>query len=115
MRISDWSSDVCSSDLVHVARHDRDRTAVAARFGTDGRAGAAPHRREGAHEALRHVGHVLPGGFRAPAVAVALQLLRLLANLLPASDEPVGALERLYLLGSASCRRRVVQYVSYPW
>src|SRR3546814_6083584 len=46
-------------------------------------------------EALRHVGHVLRGGFRAPEVAVAHQFLMLLAKLLPAFDEPVGALERV--------------------
>src|SRR3546814_14865320 len=28
MRISDWSSDVCSSDLIHIDRHPSDSQAV---------------------------------------------------------------------------------------
>src|SRR3546814_18867327 len=46
-------------------------------------------------EALRHVCHVLRGGFRAPDVAVAHQFLMLLSKLLPASEAPVGATTRI--------------------
>src|SRR3546814_17583402 len=46
-------------------------------------------------EALRHVGHVLRGGSRAPEVAVAHPFLLLLAKLLPGFAAPVGALERV--------------------
>src|SRR3546814_18066321 len=38
-------------------------------------------------EALRHVGHVLRGGFRAPEVDVAPPFLILLAKLMPRSEE----------------------------
>src|SRR3546814_3611601 len=44
MRISDWSSDVCSSDLIDTALHDlvMRRAEVAARIGAAKNGGASP-------------------------------------------------------------------------
>src|SRR3546814_19445506 len=50
MRISDWSSDVCSSDLVHVAREVEDEGVV---DGLAGQRGATAPRQDR---------HLVPGG-----------------------------------------------------
>src|SRR3546814_1215014 len=68
MRISDWSSDVCSSDLLADDRADRDRAAVAAAIGNDAEGAAVVaavlHLDEGARpageardEVTRSLGH----------------------------------------------------------
>src|SRR3546814_11987788 len=74
MRISDWSSDVCSSDL-HEARRHNLSLALSGPIGVEnGRCGALDIRiagRPGA-DADPHRGAALPGGAAAPAGAVVL-------------------------------------------
>src|SRR3546814_11711608 len=104
MRISDWSSDVCSSDLLHlVAEQGQAPGAVLVVGGKDVN-GVAAHP-EGA---------ALEGGI----VALVLQLDQLLQQV-----GAVDVLSGLHLhrhggvgfrraaIGSASCRERVWQYV----
>src|SRR3546814_16195197 len=91
MRISDWSSDVCSSDL-----------------GTRGAGGAGTRRVRAAAAAQRAVAVALP--LRPDGVAVALAYLR------RAATDAEGLTTALDLrherIGRASCRERVCQYVS---
>src|SRR3546814_8021599 len=55
MRISDWSSDVCSSDLVVAGRH----VDVVVRVGRDRRGGVGDHRFGAVVERLRERFHVV--------------------------------------------------------
>src|SRR3546814_7916476 len=84
MRISDWSSDVCSSDLQRVIVPFGERRDV--------------HRRE-----LPDLQRVVP------AVVEALQL-HFLADVQPELEE-IDPLIDDHEIGRASCRERVCQYV----
>src|SRR3546814_6268530 len=98
MRISDWSSDVCSSDLpersVELARQRVAHVHVAVGGRPDGKA----------DQRSEHL-----------VVEVGLDLqAQILTRLHPAGGQSVAAPElHLHLgqLGSASCRERVCQYV----
>src|SRR3546814_10794607 len=89
MRISDWSSDVCSSDLVHIRLRRRHAAA------------------RGAHqEALldqEGLDHVLEGA--------ALFAQRGGQRLDPDRAAVEGLHDDAQQIGSASCRERVCQYV----
>src|SRR3546814_13127238 len=118
MRISDWSSDVCSSDLDRSLRGDR-------RADGQGRCLRHPGRRRGVRQqAFRELfgRHGLAAvRDRAPAAAVrnraARQLDRgagrmseeILVNVTP-RETRVAVVENE--IGRASCRERVGQYVS---
>src|SRR3546814_15906581 len=82
MRISDWSSDVCSSDLRMRRRWDQP-SAVSAATADGGAATAQPDRRG--------------GGCRGKAW--------------PRGVEVENDMGRLVEIGRASCRERVCQYV----
>src|SRR3546814_13405059 len=102
MRISDWSSDVCSSDLTERARH---------------RAADQPARLGDAEmeRAVDRVGELRIGGDREEDVArlhrdlifVEVVILKQLDMVERAFDERLGAGQ----IGRASCRERVGQYV----
>src|SRR3546814_10508088 len=87
MRISDWSSDVCSSDLLAIQAFDHDAT---------GDAKPAPELHGGIDHPLGRLGGVHLGhrGLAGDAVGAAIL-------------GPGGAVET----GRASCRDRVCQYV----
>src|SRR3546814_5612370 len=89
MRISDWSSDVCSSDLDILLQH-RDRARLIALTGI----GADQSRRH------RNLFEVARAGQRAA------DLVDLLAARIGADTGVVGQ-----EIGGASCRERVGQYV----
>src|SRR3546814_6773470 len=57
MRISDWSSDVCSSDLDHLVQHDR----LALRIGQLDADDGAPWDRRDARRQCRHVARDVVG------------------------------------------------------
>src|SRR3546814_15756841 len=110
MRISDWSSDVCSSDLV-VARVDAPQPAAASRL---------LELVQAAQGGLHLVGadsHVLPGLLRLPglqralgvgdALALGEYFLREPVDLRPVGLGPGRGAE----IGRASCRERAWQYV----
>src|SRR3546814_13346968 len=87
MRISDWSSDVCSSDLI------REVGSVAAEF------------------ARRSAERVQ---CREPRVLRFEREVERLAEILRQEAERIGALQwrrRIFEIGRASCRERVCQYV----
>src|SRR3546814_1388911 len=84
MRISDWNSDVCSSDLA--------RAATGARTGASASAAGRASR-------LRRVKRVM-AGLRSPIWSR--------AQVNPAAQ---AALDNLGQIGRASCRERVCQYV----
>src|SRR3546814_19182482 len=90
MRISDWSSDVCSSDLLHLRmpRHDRGERLAAFQADPVHMADAGDERRMMHHHQGRRVGLLLQRGIE--------------------PVEPFGAEQ----IGRASCRERVCQYVS---
>src|SRR3546814_15863323 len=83
MRLSDWSSDVCSSDLSQASRQDLVRQA---RLGDAGRVvmGQDQRRRVMRQRSLDHLARVHAGNVE-------------------------GTMEKI---GRASCRERVCQYVS---
>src|SRR3546814_21075053 len=85
MRISDWSSDVCSSDLEPLARHIRTDIGLILVVGG-----------EDLDLALAGLGVILGGHLRRQHRAGALE---------------IGIDARLKI-GRASCRERVCQYVS---
>src|SRR3546814_3751414 len=84
MRISDWSSDVCSSDLLFVVRH----------MSGEGRAAAVD---AGAGQAVRQAeaGEVIANPRRVPGGTQAFRCRELVRE----------------QIGRASCRERVCQYV----
>src|SRR3546814_12226461 len=83
MRISDWSSDVCSSDLIRVQRADvRPAEPLDGRVSGDEGALEADHLRRGERQVRLRLVHV--EGARRPGEVI----------------------------GRASCRERVCQYVS---
>src|SRR3546814_20561369 len=111
MRISDWSSDVCSSDLPFFADIARDGIAL---YEAPGQALAVPRQldaQERHAEALRHRDHWFP------LAAHALKLARdSIADGVPrdAAFMPHQAGGRVYnavQIGRASWRERVCQYV----
>src|SRR3546814_12028266 len=85
MRIRDWSSDVCSSDLAVAANHAE----MAVDFAQANQAA---------------VDRLIDASARA----------RFLAGLAASSNDPamIAKLERIAEIGRASCRERVWQYVS---
>src|SRR3546814_21153763 len=101
MRISDWSSDVCSSDLTELRREHRNfelhwfpyANMMRQRYTDEVRSAPSsaftPHRAR----ALFHE-------------QVVLRSLRSLARRSPQADEYAGKLQ----IGRASCRERVCQY-----
>src|SRR3546814_16605368 len=93
MRISDWSSDVCSSDLVGSTQSGRSSSSRTTR-GIGATCGAASTR---AKEAIRVVANFVPvdGWYAAPQQEYF----------------GVGELHKLQI-GRASCRERVCPYVS---
>src|SRR3546814_13145295 len=103
MRISDWSSDVCSSDLADAGRRadgglPRDATLVADRGaggGGDGARFACGRSRETARRAAA------PAGYRPSRRGVVDEL----------PERAFGEQrDRLSQIGRASCRERVCQY-----
>src|SRR3546814_16450474 len=102
MRISDWSSDVCSSDLFPPA--DRQRTR---RTRTTGRNGGTPADRDHTRKLTR------------VAVLVAVDLAP--TDMVGRTNKPValhpldpfggGVVPYPHQIGRASCRERVCQYV----
>src|SRR3546814_21186224 len=111
MRISDWSSDVCSSDLLVPARLQRlDRLFREAAFKAE-MAGLGRPRIEGAREMLAMPGRRIDGFLQVHAVMHDLeeQLWRPLVLLVATRRyERHG---RLAKIGRATCRERVCQYV----
>src|SRR3546814_8611816 len=101
MRISDWSSDVCSSDLGRTARPrraDRDRCVVAPAGEDDGAFEAADPARQGLLDHLRSPG----AGAEAAAGAVRAQRLRDgLGQRLPRSEEHTSELQSLMRISYA--------------
>src|SRR3546814_5805562 len=83
MRISDWSSDVCSSDLADVARADLKRHDIVHQPGDEG------HRDEKDHDDAVGGEHLV-------------EMMRGQIALRPAERHQIGR---------ASCRERVCQYV----
>src|SRR3546814_14332362 len=107
MRISDWSSDVCSSDLVKAAVQGATAaglpTVVTLSFDTNGRTmmGVTPAQ-------LAELAHALqppPLAFGGNCGTGASELMAAILNLESAKAE--GDVQ----IGRASCRARVCQYV----
>src|SRR3546814_17248028 len=99
MRISDWSSDVCSSDLVPLARANNHRGKGDFRLAADGRITG----RRGRNRV-------------APFVFTGIQILspRLLVDAPEGPFSPNLFWDRAIAaeqIGRASCRERVCQYV----
>src|SRR3546814_15036829 len=94
MRISDWSSDVCSSDLDHPVRRESQR-------GADRLHGADRDRR-GGDQAVR--------GELNGAAAISSGGGVWIRALSPSGERYAGL--RAREIGRASCRERVSQYVS---
>src|SRR3546814_10512309 len=92
MRISDWSSDVCSSDLLTVST-----------IGILRLLGLRDHR--GSIITHEEVETVLAEGTRAGLMEPAEQAM--IGEVLQLGDRPVRAAK----IGRASCRERVCQYV----
>src|SRR3546814_11058411 len=101
MRISDWSSDVCSSDLIPDARRA---------LGKEGPAGADAVGRPNDGSAVRKMfGHANEGFVESPLGALIVSV----------AEESIGLHRRTQLCGNAnsiqigrtSCRERVCQYV----
>src|SRR3546814_11398519 len=104
MRISDWSSDVCSSDLAPVLR----RLALAM---IDHRhARPAPAAERGGGPGVQSVPAALVAEAQAEVGVLArLQIVRrILGHERHRAAEGIGAIEQI---GRASCRERVCQYV----
>src|SRR3546814_12618932 len=98
MRISDWSSDVCSSDLARrfaAAPRDRDPRNALKRGGSEG---------------VGQLADILGDDGVDDAVRLALDLLRRRETAAEAGDDDgtagIGA-----KIGRASCRERVCKYV----
>src|SRR3546814_14773653 len=105
MRISDWSSDVCSSDLIVARAHDagKARRRIAASHSL---AGEKPRKRNAVGRRYAPDACVLKAGpmTRPASTSVAKRvdgLVRLHAPSRPDGPE----------IGRASCRERVCQYV----
>src|SRR3546814_19340463 len=98
MRISDWSSDVCSSDLlgyrIDIQRNAFDREAQMIRKRVSGRDAAAGQMVEDRQSAMDVQATAIEIGGDQPRQLIYFRRLRL-----------------LFKLGRASCRERVCQYV----
>src|SRR3546814_5558985 len=99
MRISDWSSDVCSSDLLNMAINAQDSVAMSA-------TGAQADDRNPIVQALHEMAVTVLGEQLRTMFEKADDILFDSAEKAQSSDE-----QRLYQIGSASCRERVCQYV----
>src|SRR3546814_12578398 len=115
MRISDWSSDVCSSDLM-VGDHQMDHAAEGA-VAQQRKAcvGAANVGQQGAHEALRR-DRPLPALCKACRKASRHAVTSLAAIALYMARQRswralIGRVSASCKTGSASCRERGWQYV----
>src|SRR3546814_5986224 len=119
MRISDWSSDVCSSDLAALPFAERLLTAMEA-----GEAAGGDKRGKQSACLVIHTGEAYPNlSLRADDHADPLAELRRLyrvsqgryaafMSFLPTRDNPCGVFDRTVIeIGRASCRERVCQYV----
>src|SRR3546814_18372637 len=69
MRISDWSSDVCSSDLDELRRRRHHRLGDAGAAGIEQVAEGAQARAHAQELVLREIGHLLPRAHRAEHAA----------------------------------------------
>src|SRR3546814_9251889 len=105
MRISDWSSDVCSSDLAFVIDVERQGAVAQLVDAIGGRYGEP--RREGARIA-RDI--ILPAAARVGAAGLGAHLPRRAIIVEVAGARFVGRVE-IGEIGRASCRERVCQYV----
>src|SRR3546814_14219585 len=100
MRISDWSSDVCSSDLLATRRLEDQDIVIVERFGT----AFGPVDPQGATDLVDDRG--LVDDLRTARGRKRDTLLRLAGN---AAFEQLGQLG--FEIGRASCREGVCQYV----
>src|SRR3546814_13685179 len=109
MRISDWSSDVCSSDLFS-CRQSHCRWPIVAGFGFVHSGGDGT---DAMKLAFDNSFHRTMEGFYAPAAAATPPAPTLLAFNRPPAErlgiDPVGADDEGQI-GRASCRERVGQY-----
>src|SRR3546814_13917493 len=128
MRISDWSSDVCSSDLTHApvvahvlagARLDGGPEGRGQRAVETERTGAGvPVRQDVAHDPgsarIDHLAHgALGGAGQEFGPRIAAQVGERAIRLGPRQQSDVGAAKRQAVeIGRASCRERVCPYVS---
>src|SRR3546814_3350286 len=98
MRISDWSSDVCSSDLADDEDHDHQfgqgEAALVAFAAAGGPRGIEHQAKEKLHQ--RH--------YYNPARFCNWRIGRRMARMMSATHDPIK-------IGRASCRERVCQYV----
>src|SRR3546814_7269473 len=94
MRISDWSSDVCSSDLFEIAEPAVEGDAVSRHVLRDATAG---------HLRLAKHGRAAPG-----LAALGAQRQPPAAELVAQRQRQIGAAREI---GRASCRERVCPYV----
>src|SRR3546814_14225089 len=107
MRISDWSSDVCSSDLLHLQGDDE--TAVRAKHIINC-AGLHAHEIAAVTEDLE--GRFIPSITFAKGNYFAYAGKHPFRHLIYPTPEPGGLGTHLTLeIGRASCRERVCQYV----
>src|SRR3546814_13602148 len=110
MRISDWSSDVCSSDLCEIADEARREKQDDIALRHVRRALAEDGDCVRAHLQL---GVLLEAREQFAAAAEAyLRAFELAPRFLPAVIEPLYRCSPNTQLGRASCRERVCQYVS---
>src|SRR3546814_10456554 len=100
MRISDWSSDVCSSDLQRIVAHEDALDDEAPE------AGPAEHRLD--HHVAAEQRSCLDGGYRHGGDERVLQGM---LHKDAAAAEALGLGEGDVEIGRASCRARVCQYV----
>src|SRR3546814_1796301 len=103
MRISDWSSDVCSSDLKELRRYDR--AAVDGSY-LDMAIVRAISERIGAMSQAERAAHPCIGPERADLVIAGCAILSALCRLWPAERLRVADRGQI---GRASCRARVCQ------
>src|SRR3546814_20880086 len=115
MRISDWSSDVCSSDLPQARRVEARRGFALRGVGASGESLSAPSQGRGADSCFQEAGRCCaPGGTAGPrpppdgvtAMAIPDAYRRTFATLRPAADN--GALALLACTDSASGEPRYV-------
>src|SRR3546814_19200414 len=112
MRISDWSSDVCSSDLAHLPRSAHDPFIGRQPFQCDGSPGMQTARRnadlrtQAELTAVRKLAGCVPHDNG--AIESVQEGFRLFCVL---SHDGAGVMTAIRKIGRASCRERVCQYV----